>query len=181
MAQAARSLGPSVIPASPAGTQQHPTAEGTLPPRPTRDRKLPVPYPRRGGVSDPPVFRAPHHPTAPRWGVTWSPESPLFTLAWGRGRFGRLRPKSVRGPPVEPTALADRNLKCAWPVRGSLKPAAPVPARHFHVLRNCLTNQGLGCRPRITGRAAGQVRDIGRIPIASSLDHRRVLHLHSPG
>ena len=119
----------------PSSTQQ---LQRTLPPRSTRNRKLPFPYPRSSGVSDPPVFRAPHHPTAPRWGVTWSPESPHFTLAWGRGRFGRLRPKSVRSPPVDPAALADRNLKFGLdrnslpgPQPGSLKPAAQVPVRRY--------------------------------------------------
>ena len=32
--------------------------------------------------------------------ATPTPRPPLFPLSWGRGRFGRLRPKSVRGPPV---------------------------------------------------------------------------------
>ena len=32
-------------------------------------------------------------------GVCFLAGVPLFPLSWGRGRFGRLRPKSVRGLP----------------------------------------------------------------------------------
>ena len=126
----------------PSSTQQ---LQRTLPPRPTRDRKLPFPYPRSSGVSDPPVFRAPQQSLAPRWGVTWFPESTLFTLSEGRGRTC-----------PEPAALPDRNLECGRglnsppnPQPGSLKPAAPVSARRLHAALPGAPQPSHESRPRL--------------------------------
>ena len=60
-----------------------------------RVRVRACPGPRSGGEGLPAVTTRSQH----RAGSPSQPRPPLFTLSWGRGRIGRLRPNSVRGLP----------------------------------------------------------------------------------
>ena len=54
--------------------------------------------------------------------------TPVLPLSWGRGRFGRLRPKSVRGLPGNQRRVTQRSLDLT--VSRSRPPQAPpAPAR----------------------------------------------------
>ena len=44
-------------------------------------------------------------------GVSPFEETPFFPLSWGRGRFGRLRPKSVRGLPGTHPRVTQRSRR----------------------------------------------------------------------